>query len=168
MPRRAEAEGRTMHDPAALRARLLDLRRDTLHQLAAADTPDAGLMRLVADAHTALAALDAVAEDAAATAPQPRGGDPRATERAQRDAALRRLAALMGADVPTERVARDLAGRLARDRPMPARHGTRAAADARDRHQRPAGARPRSTGAHSPRPVSNPDLLADCALPPLP
>lgn len=109
-----------MHDPAALRARLLDLRRDTLHQLAAADTPDAGLMRLVADAHTALAALDAVAEDAGATAPQPRGGDPRATERAQRDAALRRLAAVTGADVPTERVARDLAGRLARYCPMPA------------------------------------------------
>jgi hypothetical protein len=34
--------------------------------------------------------------------------------------ALRRLAALMGADVPTERVARDLAGRLARYCPMPA------------------------------------------------
>src|SRR6185437_7281149 len=51
---------------------------------------------------------------------RPRGGDPRAVERARRDAALRRLAALMGTDMPTERLARDLAGRLKRFRPMPA------------------------------------------------
>ena len=51
--------------------------------------------------------------------PRPRGGDRRAAERAQRDAALRRLAAMMDANVPIERLARDLAGRLARFRPMP-------------------------------------------------
>src|SRR5437763_1920464 len=49
-------------------------------------------------------------------APRPRGGDRRAAERAQRNAALRRLAALMGADVPAGRLARGLAGRLARYR----------------------------------------------------
>ena len=53
-------------------------------------------------------------------APRSRGGDQRAAERAQRDAALRQLAALLGADMPRERLARDLAGRLKRFRPMPA------------------------------------------------
>jgi hypothetical protein len=52
-------------------------------------------------------------------APRPRGGDQRAAERAQRDAALRRLAVLIGADMPMERFARDLAARLKRFRPMP-------------------------------------------------
>ena len=53
-------------------------------------------------------------------ASRPRGGDQRAAERAQRDAALRQLAMLMGADIPTEPLARHLAGRLKRFRPMPA------------------------------------------------
>ena len=52
-------------------------------------------------------------------ASRPRGGDQRAAERAQRDTALRQLAALIGADMPRERLARDLVGRLARFRPMP-------------------------------------------------
>ena len=53
-------------------------------------------------------------------APRPRGGDPHAAERAQRDAALRQLAVLVGPSVSTERLARTLAGRLARFQPMPA------------------------------------------------
>jgi len=45
------------------------------------------------------------------TMPRPRGGDQRAAERARCDAALRQLAAMMGADMPTEQLARDMAGR---------------------------------------------------------
>ncbi len=52
------------------------------------------------------------------TAPcRPRGGDARAAERARRDKALRRLAAIIGADMPTGRLARTLAALLARYRP---------------------------------------------------
>ena len=52
--------------------------------------------------------------------PRRRGGDPWATERAQRDAALRRLAAMMNTDMPAQRLARVLTSRLARYRPRPA------------------------------------------------
>jgi hypothetical protein len=55
---------------ATLLARLLQLRADALQQLAAADTLDGGLMRLVADAGAALAAL----EDEAAELAGARGG----------------------------------------------------------------------------------------------
>jgi hypothetical protein len=50
-------------------------------------------------------------------APRRRGGDSQAAARTRRDEALRRLAAVIGADMPAERLARDLAGRLARFRP---------------------------------------------------
>src|SRR5690348_8940315 len=56
----SSAEGRrgmTLPDTDALRARLLDLRQNTIAQLAAADHVDAGLLRLAADAGVALTAL---------------------------------------------------------------------------------------------------------------
>jgi hypothetical protein len=52
--------------------------------------------------------------------PQRRGGDPQAAARTRRDEALRRLATVIGADMPAERLARDLGARLARYRPTPA------------------------------------------------
>jgi len=45
-------------DPPDLRTRLTRLRTQALAQLAAADTIDSGLLRLVADSSGALAALD--------------------------------------------------------------------------------------------------------------
>jgi hypothetical protein len=56
-------------DRADLRARLLDLRRDALAQLAEAEILDPGLMRLIADAGAALAALDAEAGDGTPRSP---------------------------------------------------------------------------------------------------
>jgi hypothetical protein len=107
----------TPDEIAALRDRLLDLRLTALQQLAASEGIDAGLLRLAADASAALTALDAVELAPIDVAPRPRGGDMRSAERARRDEALRQLAAIIGADVPAERFARDLAGRLARYRP---------------------------------------------------
>jgi len=108
------ADGATIGDVAVLRGRLLALRDDALRQLAATDPPDAGLLRLAADATVVLAALG---EAGSLPAPR-RGGDPLAARRAQRDAALRQLAAAIGgADAPAERLARDLTARLVRYRP---------------------------------------------------
>ncbi len=53
------------------------------------------------------------------TPPPRRGGDRQAGKRAQRDAALRALAGLMGDDTSVEQQARVIADRLARYRPMP-------------------------------------------------
>ena len=47
-----------MPDATALRARLLAIRDDLRHRLAVADTLDAGLLRVLADVETVLAALD--------------------------------------------------------------------------------------------------------------
>lgn len=58
-----------MAESDPLRIRLADPRADVLHQLAALDGVDAGLLRLAADAGAALAALDAAA--AATVAPEP-------------------------------------------------------------------------------------------------
>src|SRR3954447_12312907 len=77
------------------------------------------------DAVEALARL--VEGQLSPTVPRPRGGDQRAAERARRDEALHRLAAMVGAGMPGERLARVLgpplarvlATRLARFRPMP-------------------------------------------------
>jgi hypothetical protein len=106
----------------ALRGRLLDLRDDLVEQLADADVLDGGMLALLGDVGTALAALDAtalapvfVSQDEAAR--RRRGGDPHAEKRAERDAALRELAATMGDDVPVERRAREIATRMARYRP---------------------------------------------------
>lgn len=53
-----------MADPAALRARLIELRRDALAQLAAAlPIIDGGMLRLVADTSAVLAAIEAEATD---------------------------------------------------------------------------------------------------------
>ena len=47
-----------MPDAAALRARLLGLRDDLRHRLAAADVLDAGLLHLLASVEVVLAALE--------------------------------------------------------------------------------------------------------------
>jgi hypothetical protein len=49
-------------DTAALAARLIALRDDALAQLAESDGIDAGLLRIVADAGAALAAIDRAGE----------------------------------------------------------------------------------------------------------
>jgi hypothetical protein len=55
--------GMTPTDADALRARMLDLRRDALRQIAEPlPVVDAGLLRLVADTSATLAALDAETE----------------------------------------------------------------------------------------------------------
>jgi hypothetical protein len=58
-------------DLDALRARLVQLRRYALAQLAESDGIDAGLLRLVADAGAVLAALDAEADCTAAVREPP-------------------------------------------------------------------------------------------------
>jgi hypothetical protein len=52
-------------------------------------------------------------------APSKRGGDPRAQQRRQRDSGIRALARLVGNGKPLGRQAQEIAGSLARYRPMP-------------------------------------------------
>ena len=49
---------RAVSEPSALRDRLLALRDDLRHLLAVADALDAGLLRVLADVETVLAALN--------------------------------------------------------------------------------------------------------------
>ena len=61
------------------------------------------------DSEAIEALADLVEAQLLPTTARPRGGDPHAAERAQRDAALRQLAALVDADMPVDCLAHTLA-----------------------------------------------------------
>jgi hypothetical protein len=118
-----------MAEPSGLGDRLLALRDDLRHRLAA-DALDATLLARLADVETVLAALERsapkrddlhVAEENSTTRPTAsrRGGDPNAEQRRKRDDKIRALVPLIAPGKPLEQQAREIAGRLARFRPMP-------------------------------------------------
>jgi hypothetical protein len=123
-----------MTAPAALGtlcARLLALRDDLRLRLAEADTLDGGLLRVLADVETVLAALDRDSEDdpslgdinsTTSAAERRRGGDPLAKRRRELHDGLRRMASLLGLGdgKPAAEVAREITDRCNRYQPMPA------------------------------------------------
>jgi hypothetical protein len=111
-------------DPVAtLRDRVVVLRDDLRQRLAVADALDAGLLALLADAETVIAALDRDGEDdpSSCSSPHRRGGDPHAERRRELHDGLRGMASLLGLGKgkPAAEVAREITDRCKRYQPMP-------------------------------------------------
>jgi hypothetical protein len=109
---------------AALRHRLHEMRAELVAQLAQADTIEPSWLAMLAHTEIVLSAIDpsansALASNAMSPAQRHRGGDHQHASRADRNAAIREYASLLGADLSLEETAAAIISKADRYRPMP-------------------------------------------------